>query len=152
MLAQGGSIAASTQGTALMAYWLFKEEPDHYSFADLERDRTTFWDGVSNNLARQNLRKVRRGDRVLYYHTGGEKAVIGEMRAVGNPKPDPDSDDPKAVVVEVRVVRRLHQPVSLERIKKEPLLAGWDLVRLPRLSVLPVSEEQWRRVEELSRE
>jgi predicted RNA-binding protein with PUA-like domain len=135
-----------------MGLWLFKEEPDHYSFADLRRDGTTRWDGVTNNLARQNLRRVRRGDRILYYHTGKEKAVVGEAVAVGDPKPDPDSDDPKAVVVEVRAVRQLPHPVTLARVKSDPALAGWDLVRLPRLSVLAVTEEQWERVEELSRE
>ena len=135
-----------------MGLWLFKEEPDHYSFADLRQDGTTRWDGVTNNLARQNLRRVRRGDRILYYHTGKEKAVVGEAVAVGNPEPDPDSGDPKAVVVQVRAVRQLPHPVSLARVKSDPALAGWDLVRLPRLSVLAVTEEQWRRVEELSRE
>jgi predicted RNA-binding protein with PUA-like domain len=133
------------------ALWLFKEEPDHYSYADLERDCQTLWDGVSNNLARQNLRKVSRGDRVLYYHTGKEKAVVGEMEVLSNSLPDPTADDPRGVAVKVRPVRRLQQPVSLERIKNDPQLAGWDLVRLPRLSVMPVSESQWRRVEELGK-
>src|SRR5688572_4344382 len=96
----------------LMAYWLFKEEPDHYNFADLERERTTLWDGVSNNLARKHLREVRRGDRVWYYHTGKEKAVVGEMRVVGDPMPDPSAEDPRAVVVKVRAVRRLQHPVT----------------------------------------
>ncbi len=134
-----------------MAYWLFKEEPTHYSFADLEQEGTTLWDGVTNNLARQNLRQVRRGDRVLYYHTGKEKAVVGEMRVLSDPRPDPNSKDPKAVVVEVEAVRRLLYPVPLACIKEDALLADWDLVRLPRLSVMPVSAEQWGRLEELSR-
>jgi len=133
-----------------MALWLFKQEPTDYSFSDLQRDGTTRWDGVTNNLARRNLRQVRRGDRVLYYHTGKEKAVVGEMRVIGDAKPDPAGDDPKAVVVEVKPVRQLRHPVSLGRIKADPVLAEWDLVRLPRLSVLPVTEAQWRRVEELS--
>jgi predicted RNA-binding protein with PUA-like domain len=133
-----------------MALWLFKEEPDHYSFADLCRDGTTLWDGVANALARQHLRQVRRGDRVLFYHTGKEKAVVGVMKVISNPKPDPADEDPKAVVVEVKAVRKLSQPVPLRVIKQDPLLAGWDLVRLPRLSVMPVTEEQWRRVEELA--
>jgi predicted RNA-binding protein with PUA-like domain len=134
------------------AGWLFKEEPDHYSFDDLQRDGTARWDGVTNNLARQNLRRVRTGDRVLYYHTGKEKAVVGEMRVIGDPQSDPGSDDPKAVVVEVVAVRRLLHPFPLARIKNDPLLRDWDLVRLPRLSVMPVTEAQWRRVEELSRQ
>ncbi len=135
-----------------MAYWLFKEEPDHYSYADLERDGKTLWDGVTNNLARQNLRRVQKGDRVFYYHTGKEKAVVGEMVVVGPPRQDPDSEDPKAVAVEVRAVRRLLQSVSLGRVKNDPELRDWDLVRLPRLSVVPVTEAQWKRVQELGRE
>src|SRR5262249_42757868 len=136
----------------LMAYWLFKEEPDHYSYADLERDGSTLWDGVTNNLARQNLRKVRRGDEVFYYHTGKEKAIVGGTKVVSDPMSDSDSDDPKAVVVKVRPVRRLLNPVSLSRIKGDGQLASWELVRLPRLSVMPVTEGIWRRIEELSKE
>jgi predicted RNA-binding protein with PUA-like domain len=133
-----------------MAFWLFKEEPAHYSFADLERDRRTLWDGVTNALARQYLRAVRKGDRVFFYHSGKERAVVGEMRAAGDPRTDPANEGPKAVVVEVEAVRRLAHPVTLTRIKEEPKLAAWDLVRLPRLSVLPVSEEQWKCLEQLS--
>jgi predicted RNA-binding protein with PUA-like domain len=135
-----------------MALWLFKEEPTHYSFADLQRERRTMWDGVSNALARKHLRQVRRGDRVFCYHTGKEKAIVGEMRVGSDPRTDPEADDPQEVLVEVEAVRLLPHPVSLARIKGDPLLAGWDLVRLPRLSVMPVTEEQWRRVEELSEE
>jgi predicted RNA-binding protein with PUA-like domain len=133
-----------------MAYWLFKEEPDHYSYSDLEREQGTLWNGVTNSLARMHLRKIRRGDRILYYHTGKEKAIVGEMRAVGDAVPDSKSADPKAVAVEVRPVRRLHHPVSLRRVKEDAQLASWDLARLPRLSVMPVTNDQWRRVEELS--
>jgi len=131
--------------------WLFKEEPEHYSYTDLQRDKRAVWDGVSNALARQHLRQVAVGDRVLFYHTGKEKAVVGEMRVVGGPRPDPNEDDPKSVVVEVEPVRALARAVSLAEIKDDPLLAGWELVRLPRLSVMPVSDAQWRRVEELAR-
>lgn len=130
--------------------WLFKEEPEHYSFADLEADGTTRWDGVTNNLARQNLRKVTPGDRVLYYHTGGERAIVGEMVVVAGP--DPTEDDPKAVVVTVKAVRRWARPLPLDRIKQDPLLRTWDLVRLPRLSVVPVTAEVWERLEALAAE
>ncbi|HLN28016.1 MAG TPA: EVE domain-containing protein [Gemmataceae bacterium] len=135
-----------------MALWLFKEEPDHYCFADLERDGSTLWDGVTNNLARQNLRKLRKGDKILYYHTGKEKAIIGEMIAVSDATSDPNDADVRALVVEVRPVQRLQHSVSLHQIKEDPALAGWDLVRLPRLSVVPVTNEQWRRVQQLSKE
>ncbi len=135
-----------------MARWLFKEEPSHYSYADLERDGVTVWNGISNNLALQNLRKIRRKDRVLFYHTGAEKAVVGLMEVVGDPEPDPDDATKKLVVVKVKAVRRLQHPVPLSRIKADPQLSNWELVRLPRLSVVPVTEEQWRRVEELARQ
>lgn len=133
-----------------MAAWLFKEEPEHYSFADLQRDGRTVWDGVSNALAQKYLRQVRPGDRVLCYHTGKEKAVVGEMRVVAEPRPA--EEGAKAVVVEVEPVRALPRPVSLARIKDDPWLADWELVRLPRLSVMPVSEEHWARIETLSRD
>jgi predicted RNA-binding protein with PUA-like domain len=134
-----------------MTTWLFKEEPDHYSYDDLVRDGSTYWNGVTNNLARQNLRKVRQGDRILYYHTGKEKAIVGEMRALGDAEPDPDSNDPKAVVVKVQPVRKWQSPVPLRRIKQDPQLADWDLVRLPRLSVMAVTDVQLQRVERMSR-
>lgn len=133
-----------------MALWLFKEEPDHYSFSDLERDGSTLWDGVTNNLARKNLRSVEAGDRIWFYHTGKEKAVVGEMKAVSGPLPDPTADDARGVAIKVKASRRLPQPVSLEQIKNDKALAGWDLVRLPRLSVMPVTKAQWHRVEELA--
>jgi len=131
--------------------WLFKEEPEHYSYTDLQKDGKAVWDGVSNALARQHLRQVEVGDRVFFYHTGKEKAIVGEMRVVGGPRPDPSEDDPKSVVVEVEPVRAFARAVSLAEIKEDPLLASWELVRLPRLSVMPVSDQQWRRVEELER-
>jgi predicted RNA-binding protein with PUA-like domain len=129
-----------------MARWLFKEEPSHYSFADLERDGTAVWDGVANALALQHLRKVQPGDRVFYYHTGKEKAVVGEMVVVSAMQ-----DDEKAAAVTVRPVRRLHHPVPLSRIKEDSAFVGWELVRLPRLSVMPVTDAQWQRVEELGK-
>jgi predicted RNA-binding protein with PUA-like domain len=132
-----------------MARWLFKSEPDSYSFADLERDGATLWDGVTNALARKHLREVRPGDKIWYYHTGDEKAIVGLMEAVGGPQADPNDEDPKSVVVEVRPVRKLKYPIPLSRIKAEPALADWALVRNSRLSVVPVSPEQWRQVEQL---
>lgn len=137
---------------AKAAGWLFKEEPTHYNYADLERDGEAAWDGVTNNLARRNLRQVATGDRVLYYHTGKERAIVGEMRVTAGAAADPNSDDPKAVVVKVAPVRRWPHPVSLERIKNDKFFAGWDLLRLPRLSVLPVNTEQWQRLEQLGQQ
>jgi predicted RNA-binding protein with PUA-like domain len=135
-----------------MTYWLFKEEPAHYSFAELERDGQTTWDGVGNNLALQHLRKVRKGDQVLCYHTGKEKAVVGVMRVLRDPYPDPTEKDSRLVVVDVQPLRRLRRPVSLAELKADPLFASWELIRLPRLSVMPVPGELWERIAELSRQ
>jgi predicted RNA-binding protein with PUA-like domain len=135
-----------------MAYWLFKEEPDHYSFADLQRDGKALWNGVKNPLARKHLRSVRKGDRVLYYHTGKEKAIVGEMKAADDAKPDPNDSDPNGVVIVVVPERAFDSPVPLSAIKQDPEFADWELVRLPRLSVMPVTPAQWRRIETLSKE
>lgn len=129
--------------------WLFKEEPDHYSYADLEHDGSTLWNGVTNNLARLHLRKVKKGQRILYYHTGKEKAIVGEMKALGGPELDPTDGDPKAVAIRVEPVRRYATPVTLKEIKADKSLTDWDLVRISRLSVVPVTREQWERVQAL---
>jgi len=131
-----------------MAMWLFKEEPNSYSFADLQRDGETVWEGVSNALALKYLRQVKKGDRILFYHTGKEKAVVGEMKAVADA--EVSAEEPKNVRVKVKPVHRWKTPVHLARIKKEPDLAEWELVRLPRLSIMPLTEVQWGRVEALS--
>ncbi len=133
-----------------MALWLCKHEPSSYSYQDLVRDTSTVWDGVANPLARKHLRMMKPGDRVFSYHTGKEKAIVGEMVVTTEPGADPDDDDETAVVVEMKAVRRLTKPVTLATIKADKLLAKWDLVRLPRLSVVPVSEAQWKRVIALS--
>jgi predicted RNA-binding protein with PUA-like domain len=135
-----------------MANWLFKEEPDHYSLEDLFRDKRTVWDGVENNLALMHLRSVQKGDRVLYYHTGSEKAIVGVMEIVKGPYRDPTRDDARFVVVEVKPVRRLDRPVSLAEIKANPKFADFALVRNSRLSIMPVTDEQWKEIERLSKE
>jgi|SRR5262245_17551162 len=133
-----------------MALWLCKQEPSCYSYDDLERDGSTVWDGVSNALARKHLRTMRVGERVLFYHTGKEKAVVGEMVVSGEPRPDPKSDDEHAVVVEFKPVRKFPAAVTLAEIKADKSLANWDLVRISRLSVVPVTEAQWQRVAKLA--
>jgi predicted RNA-binding protein with PUA-like domain len=135
-----------------MAYWLFKEEPDHYSLDDLFRDKRTVWDGVENNLALKHLRSVKKGDRVLYYHTGKEKAVVGAMEVVKDPYPDPARGDHRLVVVDVKPVRRFARPVPLAEIKANPQFADFALVRISRLSVMPVTDEQWEEIERMAKE
>jgi predicted RNA-binding protein with PUA-like domain len=132
-----------------MALWLCKQEPTCYSFDDLLRDGQTVWDGVSNALARKHLRQMKPGDRVLFYHTGKEKAVVGEMVVAGEPRPDPKADE-AAVAVDMKPVRKLARAVTLAEIKADKTLANWDLVRISRLSVVPVTESQWKRVETMA--
>lgn len=129
-----------------MRYWLLKTEPDGYSYTDLERDSSTVWDGVSNHLALKHLRTMEIGDLVLIYHTGKERRVIGVAQVITQPYPDPKLDDTKRVVVQLRAVRRLPQPVTLTQIKQDEHFEGFDLLRLSRLSVVPVSESHWQRL------
>lgn len=130
--------------------WLFKTEPTSYSFDQLQRDGKTVWDGVKNAVARKHLAAVKRGDRVLIYHTGDEKAVIGVATALSDGYPDPKQKDPKAAVVDLAPVERLARPVTLAELKQRPSLASFPLVRLPRLSVMPVSAAEWKEIDRLS--
>ena len=129
-----------------MAYWLLKTEPSDYAYEDLERDQKTLWDGVTNNLALKHLRQIRRGDQALIYHTGGEKAIVGIAEVLTDPFPDPERGDPRLVVVEVKPKRKLAKPISLAHIKSDPEIKEFDLVRLPRLSVVPVTEVIWKHL------
>jgi predicted RNA-binding protein with PUA-like domain len=132
-----------------MKLWLFKQEPSCYSWENLEKDGTTTWDGVANALAQKHLRSVAKGDRVLFYHTGKDKAVVGIMQVTADPVPDPNDESGKNVVVTVKPVKKLKHPVELADIKAEKLFANWELVRMSRLSVMPVSEEIWKKIEEM---
>lgn len=132
-----------------MAYWLFKQEPSAYSYSRLEQDGKTAWDGVANNLALKHLRGVKKGDRALFYHTGDEKQAVGIMEVVSDPYPDPK--DKKLVIVDVRPAARLAKPVTLEAIKQDPAFADWELVRISRLSVMPVPDRLWDRLIKMGR-
>lgn len=135
----------------MAAKWLFKSDPDTYSFADLERDGQTVWDGVSNNLALKHLRSVHRGDVVLVYHTGEEKAVVGMAELVSDPYRDPKQKDARLSVVDLKAGPRLARPVTLAEIKQQAALKDFYLVRLPRLSVMPVSDAQWKAIMDLAK-
>ena len=129
-----------------MARWLLKTEPGEYSWGDLERDGRTRWDGVTNPLALQHAHRVRSGDEVVVYHTGSERAAVGIARIVSDPYPDPAAGDDRLVVFDLEPVRRLARPVTLAELKADPAFAGFDLLRLPRLSVMPVPAGLWRRL------
>jgi len=131
-----------------MAYWLFKQEPSTYSYSQLESDSTTVWDGVANNLALKHLRTVRKGDRALFYHTGEEKQAVGIMEIISDPYPDPK--DKSLVLVDVRAAGRLARPVRLDAIKRDQAFSGWELVRISRLSVMPVPDKLWNRIMKMS--
>lgn len=129
-----------------MAYWILKTEPDSYSYADLTRDGATVWDGVANNAALIHLRAMAPGDAALIYHTGDERRAVGLAEVVRGPYPDPKLADPKLVVVDVRPAGELPRPVELAAIKADPFFADFALVRQGRLSVVPVTAEQWARL------
>jgi predicted RNA-binding protein with PUA-like domain len=130
--------------------WLFKEEPTHYGFDALVKDRKAVWSGVKNPLAQKHLRSVKKGDAIFYYHTGDEKAVVGIARAMGDAYPDPKDKTGKAAVVDVAPVKKLPRPVTLAEIKADPTFKDFALVRISRLSVMPVSDAEWRRIEKLA--
>jgi predicted RNA-binding protein with PUA-like domain len=134
-----------------VAFWLLKTEPTCYSWPDLERDKKTVWDGVTNALALKNLRTIKKGDEAFIYHTGDERSVIGIARVVSNPYPDPKEEDDRLAVVDLKIERKLAQPVSLSDIKADKAFAGWDFLRLGRLSVVGVPPALWERIIELSK-
>lgn len=135
----------------MASIWLFKTEPSSYAYDQLERDGTTVWDGVKNPAARKHIAAVKRGDQVLIYHTGDEKAVIGVAKALTDGYPDPKQKDEKAAVVDLAPVARLARPVTLAELKQRPSLRDSPLVRLPRLSAMPVSPAEWKEIERSSR-
>ncbi|HEV8598044.1 MAG TPA: EVE domain-containing protein [Gemmatimonadales bacterium] len=127
----------------MAAHWLLKTEPSTYSFADLQREQCTTWDGVSNPTALRHIRAMKNGDQAFIYHTGDEKAIVGVARIVSNPYEDPVLKDPKRAVVDLAPVRPLKHPITLAAVKADSRFADFALVRIPRLSVMPVSPEQW---------
>ena len=133
-----------------MAQWLVKEEPDHYGYAALERDGRTVWSGVRNPLAQKHLRSIRKGDRIFYYHTGKEKAVVATARAASDAYPDPADSSGKLYAVDIVPVERLPRPVTLGEIKADTAFSRFPLVRMSRLSVMPVTDVEWVAVEKIA--
>lgn len=131
--------------------WLVKEEPEHYSFDQFVADGTTVWSGVKNPLAQKHLRSMKKGDKVFYYHTGKEKAIVGIAKVISEPRPDPKDAAGKQFVVELQPAKKLPRPVTLAEVKALAKFADFLLVRLPRLSVMPVTEAQWQAIELMAR-
>lgn len=127
--------------------WLMKEEPSNYSYDDLARDGHTAWTGVRNPLAQKHLRSIRKGDRIFFYHTGNEKAVVGIARAAGDAYADPADATGKLYAVDVEPVKKLASPVTLAAIKADKSFAAFPLVRMARLSVMPVTDAEWKRIQ-----
>jgi predicted RNA-binding protein with PUA-like domain len=127
-------------------YWILKTDADTYPFDQLVRERRAVWDGVSNALALKHIRSMAKGDHAFIYHSGDEKALVGLARIVSDPYPDPKSDDPRLAVVDIEAGDRLAQPVTLATIKADPAFAELGLVRMSRLSVVPVPADQWKRL------
>ena len=130
--------------------WLFKEEPSSYSFRQFTKDGGTSWAGVRNPVAQKHLRSVKKGDRVFFYHTGNEKAVVGVAKATSDAYPDPADKTGKMVVVDIAPVQELKRAVTLAEIKASKAFATFVLTRVPRLSVMPVSDAEWKEIERLS--
>lgn len=130
--------------------WLVKTEPGSYSWADLVREKRTVWDGVKNPAALKNIASMRQGDGVLVYHTGGEKAVVGVGRVARAPYPDPALSNPKRLVFDLAAGQALARPVGLSELRSLAAFGESPLVRQGRLSVVPITDAQWKAVERLA--
>ena len=135
-----------------MAYWLVKSEPFKYSWDQFVKDGITYWDGVRNYAARNNLKAMRKGDLLFFYHSNEGLEIVGIAKVVKEAYQDPTTDDEAWLVVDLKPVKRLKEPVSLKKIKEQELLQQMDLLRLSRLSVQTVKEEEWRIILSLAGE
>src|SRR3989338_3303016 len=131
-------------------YWLVKQEPTSYSFDTLEKEGTAVWDGVHNNLALKHINCMKKGDQAFFYHSGDQKQIVGILEVTSNSYPNPKEKDKRFVVVDVKHKKRLKRPVTLAEIKKEKKFKDWELLRISRLSVMPVPKEIWDKILEKS--
>jgi len=134
-----------------VARWLLKTEPDSYAWDDLVREKKTVWDGVANATALKHIRTMKKGDLAIIYHTGDERAAIGVAEITSDPYPDPKEQDERLAVINLKPRTKLPHPVTLSDIKADKAFAGWDLLRISRLSVVPVPDAMWKRLEELAK-
>ena len=137
----------------MVNYWLAKQEPDGprgYNFETLKKDKKTIWDGVHNNLALKHMREMKDGDLVLFYHTGDERQAVGIMEIVSEPYPNPKEENKRFIVVDVKYKKSLKRPVTLDEIKKQKTFQNWELIRISRLSVMPVPKHIWDTIIDIS--
>ena len=138
----------------MVNYWLAKQEPSGprgYNILKLKEDKKTIWDGVHNNLALKHIRNMKKGDLVFFYHTGDERQVVGIMSVTSNPYPNPEEDNERFVVVDVKFKSLLAKSVGLDEIKKQKGLENWELLRISRLSVMPVPKPIWDLIIKMSK-
>tara|TARA_B110000014_G_scaffold197162_1_gene146255 strand:+ start:96 stop:512 length:417 start_codon:yes stop_codon:yes gene_type:complete len=136
-----------------MNYWLAKQEPSGprgYNVLELQKDKKTMWDGVHNNLALKHIRNMKKGDLIFFYHTGDERQVVGIMSVISNPYPNPEEENKRFVVVDVKFKKLLKTPVTLDSIKKQKKFKDWELLRISRLSVMPVPKIIWDYIIKMS--
>ncbi len=136
-----------------MNYWLAKQEPSGprgYNFETLKKDKTTIWDGVHNNLALKHMREIKKGDLVLFYHTGDERQIVGIMEVISDPYPNPKEDNKRFIVFDVKYKKSLKRPITLDEMKKQKKFQNWELIRISRLSVMPVPQQIWDTIIDIS--
>ena len=134
-------------------YWLAKQEPDGprgYNFEQLKKDKKTMWDGVHNNLALKHMNNMKKGDLVFFYHTGKERQIVGIMEVASDPYPNPEEDNKRFIAVDVKYKKPLKRPVTLDEIKKQKNFKNWELLRISRLSVMPVPKKIWDSIIKMS--
>ena len=135
----------------MVNYWLVKQEPKSYNFSILKKDKKTVWDGVHNNLALKHINNMRKGDLILFYHSGDEKQVVGIMQVSSKPYSNPEETNERFVVVDVKYKKELQNPVTLSEMKKQKKFKNWELLRISRLSVMPVPKEIWNSIIKMSK-
>lgn len=134
----------------MVNYWLAKQEPSSYNFEQLRKDKKTMWDGVHNNLALKHINNMKKGDQIMFYHSGKEKQIVGIMEVASNPYPNPEEKNKRYVVVDVKYKKPLNRSVSLDEIKKQKKFKDWELLRISRLSVMPVPKTIWDSILKIS--
>ncbi|MBA0908887.1 MAG: EVE domain-containing protein [Nitrosarchaeum sp.] len=138
----------------MVNYWLAKQEPDGprgYNFETMKKDKTTIWDGVHNNLALKHMREMKNGDLVLFYHTGVERQVVGIMQVISEPYSNPKEDNKRFLVVNVQYKKSFKRSITLTEMKKQKTFQNWELIRISRLSIMPVPKHIWNTIIDISK-